>query len=67
MVGHGRQKQRALNLIYGDWAKAYERLSAMLHDMNTKNLGMHFEYVPKPEVMGLEGRQYFLHAFWTFG
>jgi hypothetical protein len=28
---------------------------------------MHFEYVPKPEVIGLEGRQYFLHVFWTFG
>jgi hypothetical protein len=32
-----------------------------------KNPRMHFEYVPKPEVMGPEGRQYFLHAFWTFG
>jgi hypothetical protein len=28
---------------------------------------MHFEYFPKPEVMGPEGRQYFLRAFWTFG
>jgi hypothetical protein len=28
---------------------------------------MHFEYVPKPDVMGLKGRQYFLRAFWTFG
>jgi hypothetical protein len=27
---------------------------------------MHFEYFPKPEVMGPEGRQYFLRAFWTF-
>jgi hypothetical protein len=26
-------KQRALKLIYGDWAKAYGHLSAMLHDM----------------------------------
>jgi hypothetical protein len=28
---------------------------------------MHFEYVPKPDVMGPEGRQYFFLAFWTFG
>jgi hypothetical protein len=27
---------------------------------------MHFEYAPKPDVMGLKGRQYFLRAFWTF-
>jgi hypothetical protein len=34
--------------------------------MKAKNPGMHFEYVPKPDVMGPEGRQYFLCAFWTF-
>jgi hypothetical protein len=62
-----RAKQRALKLIYDDWAEAYERLPAMLHTMKAKNSGMHFEYVPKPEVIGQEGRQYFLHAFWTFG
>jgi hypothetical protein len=45
----------------------YERLPAMLHAMKTKNPVMHFEYVPKPEVMGSEGKQYFLRAFWTFG
>jgi hypothetical protein len=39
----------------------------MLHAMKAKNLGMHFEYVLKYEVIMLEGRQYFLHAFWTFG
>jgi hypothetical protein len=39
----------------------------MLHAMKAKNPGMHFEYVLKPEVIGPEGRQYFLHAFWTFG
>jgi hypothetical protein len=31
--------------------------------MKVKNLGMHCEYVPKPEVIRPEGRQYFLHAF----
>jgi hypothetical protein len=60
-------KQRALKLIYGDWVEAYERLLAMLHAMKAKNPGMHFKYVPKPEVIRLEGRQYFLRAFWTFG
>jgi hypothetical protein len=58
-----RAKQHALKLIYGDWAEAYERLPAMLHAMKANNLGMHFEYVPKPEVMEPEGRQYFLYAF----
>jgi hypothetical protein len=47
---------RALKLIYGDWAKAYECFPAMLHAMKAKNTRMHFEYVPKPEVMGSEGR-----------
>jgi hypothetical protein len=28
---------------------------------------MHFEYVLKAEVIGLDGRQYFLRAFLTFG
>jgi hypothetical protein len=45
----------------------HERLSAMLHAMKVKNLGIHFEYVPKPEVIRLEGRQYFLLAFLIFG
>jgi transposase-like protein len=31
--------------------------------MKAKNPGMHFEYVPKPEVIGLERRQYFLCTF----
>jgi hypothetical protein len=39
----------------------------MLHAMKAKNPGMHFEYVSKPEVIGPEGRQYFLRAFCTFG
>jgi hypothetical protein len=58
-----RAKQRALKLIYCDWAEAYEHLSAMLHAMKSKNPGMHFEYVPKHEVIRPEGRQYFLHTF----
>jgi hypothetical protein len=39
----------------------------MLHAIMAKNPGMHFKYIPKPGVMGPEGRQYFLRAFWTFG
>jgi hypothetical protein len=39
----------------------------MLYGIKAKNPKMHFKYVPKPKVIGLEGRQYFLHAFWIFG
>jgi hypothetical protein len=53
-----RTKQCALKLIYGDWAKAYERFSAMLYAMKAKNPGMHFEYVPKHEVIGSKGVGY---------
>jgi hypothetical protein len=45
----------------------YEHLPAKLHAMKAKNPGMNFEYVPKPKVIGPEGRQYFLRVFWTFG
>jgi hypothetical protein len=65
-VKYGRTwwvKQRALKLIYDDWAEAYEHLSVVLHAMKAKKPGMRFEYVPKPEVMGPEGRQYLLRAF----
>jgi hypothetical protein len=40
-VKYGRAwqaKQHALKIIYGDCAKAYERLSAMLHVMKAKNM-----------------------------
>jgi hypothetical protein len=48
-----RVKQRALKLIYGDWAKAYECLSVMLHAMKAKNTGMNFEYVQNLTFWGL--------------
>jgi hypothetical protein len=54
-------KQCAVKLIYGDWAEAYECLLDMLHAMKANNSGMHFEYVSKPDIMGSEGRQYFLY------
>jgi hypothetical protein len=43
-----RAKQRALKLIYDDWAEAYERPPAMLYAMKAKNPGMIYHYVPKP-------------------
>jgi hypothetical protein len=58
-----RTKQRAIKLIYDDWAEAYKRLLTMLHAMKAKNSGMNFKYVPKPDIVGSEGRQYFFHAF----
>jgi hypothetical protein len=57
-VKHGRAwwaKQRALRFIYGDWIEVYEHLPPMLHAMKVKNPAMHFEYVPKPKVMGARG------------
>jgi hypothetical protein len=65
-VKYGRTwqvKQRALKLIYGNWAKAYEYLPFMLHAIKVKNPEMHFKYVPKLDVMEPKGRQYFLRAF----
>jgi hypothetical protein len=32
-----RTKQRAIKLIYGDWAEAYKHLLTTLHDMKAKN------------------------------
>src|SRR5207244_832064 len=62
-----RAKQRALKLCYGNWDKAYEHLLAMLHAIKAKNLGMHFEYVTKPNTFDAHGREIFYQAFWTFG
>ena len=42
-----RAKQRALELIFGDWEQAYERLPIMLNAMKAINPRMHFEYLPK--------------------
>jgi hypothetical protein len=54
-----RAKQCALKLFYRDWAETYERLLTMLHAMKAKNLGIHFEYVSKPKVMGSRGEAVF--------
>jgi hypothetical protein len=39
----------------------------MLHAMKAKNPGMHFHYIPKPDILGPDDRQYFFCVFWTFG
>lgn len=59
-------KQRALKMIYGDWEEAYERLPALLNAIKAVNLGMHYEYVPKPNEWK-DGKQIFHRAFWCFG
>ena len=61
-----RAKQRALELIFGDWEQAYERLPVMLNAMKAVNPRMHFEYLPKEGGMR-NGRQVFGRAFWAFG
>jgi hypothetical protein len=42
-----RAKQRSLELTFGDWEQAYERLILMLNAMKAANPGMHFEYLPQ--------------------
>ena len=44
-------KQRAWKIIYGDWGEGFEKLSALLNAMKAANLGMHYEYIPKPIAM----------------
>jgi hypothetical protein len=31
-----------------DWEEGYEKLPAMFNAMKSKNPGMHYEYIPKP-------------------
>ena len=61
-----RAKQRALEIIFGNWEEAYERLPVMLNAMRAINLRMHFEYLPK-EGETRNGSQVFGRAFWAFG
>jgi hypothetical protein len=60
-----RAHQRALRMIYGSWEDAYERLPVMLNAMKVPNPGMHYEYLPIPNVE-LNGQQVFQRAFWCF-
>jgi hypothetical protein len=61
-----RAKQRALEIIFGNWEEAYERLPVMLNAMRAVNPGMHFEYLPK-EGETRNGSLIFGRAFWVFG
>ena len=60
-----RAHQQALRMIYGSWEDAYEGLPIMLNAMKAVNPGMHYEYLPIPDVE-LNGRQVFHRAFWCF-
>jgi hypothetical protein len=57
-----RAHQRALRMIYGSREDAYEGLLVMLNVMKSVNPGMHYEYLPIPNVE-LNGRQVFQRAF----
>jgi len=58
-----RAKQRAWKMIYGSWEEAYEKLPSLFNAMKAANLGMHFEYIPKPNEWQEDGRQIFFRAF----
>jgi len=50
-------------MIYGSWEEAYEKLPSLFNAMKAANLGMHFEYIPKPNEWQEDGRQIFFRAF----
>jgi len=60
-----RVKQRDWKMIYGDWEEGYEELLAMFNAIKVANLGMHYEYIPKPNEWK-DGTQIFFRAFWCF-
>jgi hypothetical protein len=60
-----RAKQRAWKMIYGDWEDGYEQLPVLLNAIKAVNLGMHYEYIPRPDSWK-DGRQIFFRAFWCF-
>jgi hypothetical protein len=55
-----------MELIFGNWEEAYERLPVMLNAMKVANPGLHFEYLPK-EGETRNGREVFGRVFWAFG
>ena len=60
-----RAKQRVWKTIYRDWEDGYEQLPVLFNAIKAVNLGMHYEYIPKPNAWK-DGRQIFFHAFWCF-
>jgi hypothetical protein len=45
-----RAKQRVWKMIYGDWEDDYEQLLVLLNTIKAVNLGMHYEYIPRPDT-----------------
>jgi hypothetical protein len=60
-----RAKQRAWKMIYRYRKVGYENVPALFNAMKAANLGMHYEYIPKPNEWK-DGRQIFFLAFWCF-
>jgi hypothetical protein len=60
-----RAKQRAWKMIYGDWEDDYEQLPILLNAIKAVNLGIHYEYIPRPDAWK-DVRQIFFRAFWCF-
>ena len=60
-----RAKQRAWKMIYGDQEDGYEQLPVLFNAIKAVNLGMHYEYIQKPNAQKDE-RQIFFRAFWCF-
>lgn len=45
-----RAKKRAWKMIYENWEDGYEQLLVLLNAIKAMNLGMHYEYIPKPNA-----------------
>jgi hypothetical protein len=57
-----RATQWPWKMAYGDWEESYGKLPALFNAMKTKNLGMHYEYIPERT----NDKEIFFHAFWCF-
>jgi hypothetical protein len=45
--------------------EGYEKLPTLFNAMKATNLGMHYEYIPKPNEWR-NNREIFFRAFWCF-
>ena len=57
-----RAKQRAWKMIYGDWEDGYEQLPVLFNTIKAMNLGIHYEYISKPNAWK-DGRHIFFPCF----
>jgi hypothetical protein len=57
-----RAKQCTWKMIYEDWEDGYEQLPVLFNAIKAVNLGMHYEYIPKPNTWK-DGRHIFFYAF----